>query len=112
MECISVPWPVAGRHGDAELLRHRDTDLERGLDLGESVVVWYGTAFAEAVVEEVSFEIEDTLYRLRLRDGLTEVQVAQLLTGAGGPGERVSAADVLALLAELRRRLDGVTRTP
>lgn len=105
MECIAVLWSVADSDETTLTLRHEDTHLSRGLELGEVVLLCHEAVFATATVQQVDFELTDTVYTLALGAIVSETRAAQMMVddaalGSGG----VSPADVLDMLAELARR--------
>ncbi|TIC79009.1 hypothetical protein [Nocardioides sp. GY 10127] len=123
VELIALTVPVrgladeAGGDGDGTVgepdfvLRHSETALVRGLDHGEEVLlVGVDGEYHTAVVVDLDFEREDTLYGLRLgsrippeqvRDRMLHVPPAVDEDAAPGPEDEQSVVD---LLGELRRR--------
>ncbi|MDP2773493.1 MAG: hypothetical protein Q8O61_08030 [Nocardioides sp.] len=82
---------------------HRETRLERGLDHDESVIVLdVDGGFHAAVVDEVDFTLDDTVYRLRMGARLSADLAADRLSGTPMSVERLQVHDVADLLGELR----------
>ncbi len=105
MECIAVPWSVADRAGTTRKLHHAETPLSRGLELGEVVLLCHEAVFATATVQQIDFELADTIYTLALGASVSETRAAQMMVDdAARGGVGVTPADVLELLAELARR--------
>ena len=112
MELVAVPFPLADAATSEELrVSHVRAGIERGLELGEDVVLHCADGeFLAARVSGLEFELEDTLYRMEpgvrlpLRDAAARLGVppdaldvdATVLTEQG----------VLELLGRLRRRPD------
>ncbi|MDO9497965.1 MAG: hypothetical protein Q7J48_19835 [Nocardioides sp.] len=87
-------------------LAHRETRLERGLDRDESVIILdVDGGFHAAVVDEVSFTPDDTVYRLRMGARLSADLAADRLSGMPVSVERLQVHDVVDLLGELRHDL-------
>ena len=67
MELIEVAELARGRDAGTVVVAHSETTLRRGLEFGEEVVVREaGADFHAAVVVEIAFELDDTLYTLIL----------------------------------------------
>lgn len=85
---------------------HTGSGLERGLDLGEHVLVHDPAAGIHhtAVVADIDFELEDTTYRLELGTRITATEADERLAPRSErPTDRVTARDIAELLGELRR---------
>ena len=84
---------------------HVGSGLERGLDLGEHVLLHDPATGVHhtAVVADIDFELEDTTYRLELGTRITAEEAAEWDLPAGRPGEWVSTRDIVELLGALRR---------
>jgi len=89
-------------------LSHVAAGLTRGLEPGESVLLPDGEDFVAAWVDDLEFELEDTVYHLRLGATVPAAQAFAMVAGERSPvtpGEaarRVDTGDVVALLAALR----------
>lgn len=109
MELVVVPFLLADVASRGEVrVSHAGAALERGLELGEDVVVHCADGeFLSARVTGLEFELEDTLYRLDLGVRLPLEEAAVRLgveSGALAPRRPpVAGSDVLDLLGELRR---------
>jgi hypothetical protein len=108
MEQIDVELGVLPLRSRSLPVRHSATTLAQGLEHGEQVVLRdrrTGHYFRAAVVD-VDFELEDTCYRLELGARITSGEAAEAVAPAaagGSRGDRVTARDLLEMLAELRR---------
>jgi hypothetical protein len=112
MELVVVPFvlaDVAGTAASREVrVSHVGAGLERGLELGEDVVLHCADGeFLAARVTGFDFELEDTLYRLEpgvrlpLRDAAVRLGVEE--GDLRDRGRAVTVQDVLDLLGEVRR---------
>lgn len=83
---------------------HRSTDLARGLEPGETIVVRDPAtdhSYA-AVVADVDFELADTVYRLEIGSRLAPEEVADWLEPGDDEIDEMSTRHVMRLLGELR----------
>lgn len=90
---------------------HNDTPLLRGLDLGEHVLLRDPEArtYFTAVVADVDFTIDDTLYRLQLGTRITSGEAAEWLSPVRErPAGGMTTRDVAQLLTALRRSQQGL----
>lgn len=83
--------------------RHSESQLDRGLELAESLVVLDADGHYRAgTVEQVDFSIDDTSYRIRLGSRLPEDLATERISGAVLSRDRQSVHDVVDLLGDLR----------
>jgi hypothetical protein len=84
-------------------VNHSETELERGLDLAERVVLVDASGgYRAATVEELDFGLEDTVYRFRLGAVLPPDLAAERVSGLTLSRDRQSIHDVVDLIGELR----------
>lgn len=85
---------------------HVAASLQRGLELGEPLVVRdtsRGRFFA-AVVADVDFELSDTVYRIELGSRLAAEEASDWLAPATAPeSDEFTTRQILELLGELNR---------
>jgi hypothetical protein len=88
------------------LVGHVGSGLTQGLEPGQHVLVHDEAAGLHhtAVVADIDFELEDTVYRLELRGRITATEAAEWLQPAHErPADRLTTADIAELLETLRR---------
>lgn len=102
MELIEVTELVRGRDGQTAVVAHSDTGLDRGLEIGEAVVLSEGSEFRAAKVRNLEFEPEDTYYTFELGGRLPE-DLAQERVAGLGPMTDVRLHEVVDLLGDLRQ---------
>jgi hypothetical protein len=102
MELIEIELTEFTRRSRSLQVAHSATSLTRGLDHGERVLVRTGGQYRTAVVVDVTFDLEDTCYRLVLGgrvptadDPLGDITV----TPSDARSGRVSVRDVADMLA-------------
>lgn len=108
MERIDLALSEFSRRSRSLAVSHAASALSRGLDLGEYVVVHdhaAGPAGADytAIVADVHFELEDTVYRLELGTRITPEEAAEWLAPATEDGP-ITTSRLAGLLGELRSR--------
>lgn len=104
MELIEAAVSELTRRSRTLRVAHSSTTLGRGLELGESVLVRDESGYYSAVVGDVEFELEDTVYLLALGGRVPEEQAEEKLAGrapAQDPGS-LSLHDVIDLLGQVR----------
>ena len=90
---------------------HTEADLPRGLELGEHVLLHDADTrtYFTAVVADIDFTIDDTLYRLQLGTRITSGEAAEWLSPVRErPAGGMTTRDVAQLLAALRRSQQGL----
>lgn len=110
--CVEVPLTAFTLRSRSVGVRHSSTDLPRGLDLGEHVVLLDPTTRTHylAVVADIDFTLDDTVYRLELGTRITAGEAHQWLHPETA-STRVTAGDVARLLASLRASQHGLLET-
>lgn len=104
MELVEATVSELTRRSRMLRVAHSSTALSRGLELGETVLVRDASGYYSAVVADVEFELEDTVYLLALGGRVPEEQAEEKLAGralAQDPGS-LSLHDVIDLLGEAR----------
>jgi hypothetical protein len=83
---------------------HGGLGLDRGLEPGEHLVIHDPVADEHftAVVCDITFELADTTYRLEIGTRITAAEAAERV-GPPTDDARLTAQDIAALLADLRR---------
>lgn len=104
MELIVTELSEFTRRSRSLAVAHGDTDLTRGLEFGERVLVRSGEEYRSAVVVDIDFDVTDTHYRLVLGGRVPSKLAADALVGEIEPGApsvsgKVSVYDVADLLA-------------
>jgi hypothetical protein len=105
MELIETTLSEFTRRSRSLAIAHSSTGLERGLEYGERVLVLADGEYRTAVVADVEFTLEDTLYRLVLGGRIPRQEAEDRLLGeitVTRPADvtaRVSVHDVADLLA-------------
>ena len=104
MELLEVVRPAA-RHGDFLRVPHSTTGLHRGLEHGEEVVVRTDDGeYHSAQVIGLDFELEDTVYDLRVGSRLPAEMAAERLGDAPLDEETKDVHRIVNMLARMRRR--------
>jgi hypothetical protein len=107
MERVAVEMGPFSRRSRSLVVSHVASGLTRGLEPGEYVVVHDpsdGVDFI-AVVADIHFELEDTVYRLELGTRITSGEAAEWVAPPVAEDDgRVSTRQLMDLLGELRRR--------
>ena len=106
MELIETELTEFTRRSRSLVVMHGDTDLGRGLDYGERVLVRSAGEYRTAVVADIDFEPADTRYRLILGGRVpADIAEGRLLgdfdarpRGAAASGP-VSVSDIADMLA-------------
>ena len=105
MELIETELSEFTRRSRSLVVLHGDTELPRGLEYGERVLILSGGEYRTAVVADIDFEMADTRYRLILGGRVpAEMAEARLLgeidarprARAAGPVSVNDIADMLA----------------
>lgn len=113
MELIVTELSEFTRRSRSLAIAHGETDLTRGLEYGERVLVRTGEEYRTAVVVDIDFDLDDTHYRLVLGGKVPAQLAADALAGEIAPAapataRRVTVNDVADLLA----RSGAVHRIP
>ena len=112
MELIETELTEFTRRSRSLVVMHGDTELGRGLEYGDRVLVRSAGEYRTAVVADIDFEVSDTRYRLVLGGRVpADMAEARLLGeidarprgGAGGPVSVHDIADMLARSGAARR---------
>ena len=110
MEVLEVALPTVV-HGDRISAGHVASMLSRGLDFGEEVLVHTGDGeYHLARVEQVDFELEDTVYTLAIGARMPVEMVMERLSGALTDPEVAERHHLVSLLGELDRTRAGDSR--
>jgi hypothetical protein len=119
MELIDVTVTELARRSRSLRVNHNDTALTRGLAFGEDVILRDSTGdFYTATVEDVHFDLDDTVYRVsigvRVPEELAQAKLGQQIprqrpetsseTAPGTSPEFVDMDRLLQLLGEVRRQ--------
>ena len=104
MEQIVVALSPFTRRSRSLAVGHRAQELSRGLEPGELVLVHDPVAdeHFRAVVADVSFELEDTSYRLEIGGRMTAGEAREWLVPSTGD-DHLTTGEIVALLEQLRR---------
>ncbi|MGA8257636.1 MAG: hypothetical protein WB767_13760 [Nocardioides sp.] len=111
VELIKVGPTCAPPVDGTLVVHHTRTTLDRGLELGEDVVLLdVEGQFRSGTVVDVDFTLDDTIYQIELGVRLPSEAAAARLTNAPEaiPTAGVSVNSVLDLLGDLRGRLRRV----
>jgi hypothetical protein len=113
MELIVTELSEFTRRSRSLVVAHGDTELNRGLEYGERILIRSGAEYRTAVVVDIDFDLHDTHYRLVLGGRVPAELAEESLIGeidprAEGPQEIVSVRDVADMLA----RSGAVHRIP
>jgi len=104
MELVEVAELARGRDAGTVLVAHSQTTLRRGLEFGEEVVVREaGADFHAAVVVEIDFEPDDTLYTLILGTRLPPDLAGERLEGLDPSRHDLELHELVDLLGDVRR---------
>lgn len=124
MELIVTELSEFTRRSRSLVLAHGATELDRGLEYGERVLIRSGAEYRTAVVVDIDFDLHDTHYRLVLGGRVPAELAEESLVGEidprtpGAPvraaGQPVSVADVADMLARssAARRIPAQRRSP
>jgi hypothetical protein len=102
MELIEVELTEFTHRSGSLSVAHASTELARGLEYGERVLVLSGTDYRTAVVSDIDFTADDTHYRLVLGGRVAKDVAEGSLLGeidVRPGGRRLSVGDVADLLA-------------
>ena len=107
MELIVTEISEFTRRSRSLVVAHGDTDLARGLEYGERVLVRDGSEYRTAVVVDIDFDLTDTHYRLVLGGRVPTDLAEETLIGeidpaadsATAPADTVSIRDIADMLA-------------
>ncbi len=112
MELIEIELSEFSRRSRSVVVTHSSTELSRGLEYGERVLILGSDGYRVAVVADIDFEMADTTYRLVLGARVSEETAQEYLVGELDQTvpsmRRVSVDDVADLLA----RSGAVHRIP
>lgn len=105
MELIETELSEFTRRSRSLVVAHGDTELARGLEYGERVLVRSAGEYRTAVVADIDFTLDDTRYRLVL-GGPVPADVAEdrllgeiTLTPADRASGKVTVEDIALLLS-------------
>ncbi len=104
MELIEIQLSEFTRRSRSLAVTHGETDLVRGLEFGERVLVRSAGEYRTAVVADIEFTADETHYRLvlggRVPADLAEARLmGEINVNNGASAGRVSVHDVADLLA-------------
>ncbi|HET6151310.1 MAG TPA: hypothetical protein VFE15_00040 [Marmoricola sp.] len=105
MELIEIELTEFTRRSRSLEVAHSTTSLSRGLEHGERVLVRADGQYRTAVVADVTFDLEDTCYRLVLGGRIATLEAEDRLLGeitvtpSDVESSRVSVQDVADMLA-------------
>ncbi len=103
MELIVTELSEFTRRSRSLVVAHGDTELGRGLEYGERVLVRSDGEYRTAVVVDIDFDLQDTHYRLVLGGRVPEDLAEETLIGeidpAANTSGRVSVRDIADMLA-------------
>ena len=103
MELIEVDRVVRGRDAHTAVVAHSETELRRGLEFGEPVVLRVGGRdHYAAKVRQIEFELDDTIYTLDLGARLPGDLAAERLVGLTADHD-LELHELVDLLGDLRR---------
>jgi len=112
MELIETELSEFTRRSRSLVVMHSETDLGRGLEYGERVLVRASGEYRTAVVADIDFEVSDTRYRLILGGRVPTDMAEDRLLGEinvrprssySGPVSVDDVADMLARSGAARR---------
>ncbi len=102
MEMVHVELTTFTRRAGTAVVAHGTTDLDRGLEPGETVVTRdQDGVFRTAFVADLDFDLDDTYYRLTLGDVLHLDEAHLAVATALDAGDPPTRARVESLLAEV-----------
>jgi hypothetical protein len=104
MELVDVTLTELTRRSRTLRVAHSSTALGRGLELGESLLVRDDTGFYSAIVGDLEFELDDTVYVLALGARVPEELAEEKLAGRAPAHDdgSLSLHDVIDLLGTMQ----------
>jgi hypothetical protein len=103
MELIVSELSEFTRRSRSLVVAHGATDLTRGLEYGERILVRSNGEYRTAVVVDIDFDLTDTNYRLVLGGRVPAELAEETLIGeidpSANPAEQVSVRDIADMLA-------------
>lgn len=105
MQQIQAALTAFTRRSGSIRVSHRQTQLSRGLDLGDQILVHDPATDTHmvATVAEVDFELADTSYRLSLGREITAGEAAEWMTPVPvQASHRLSTRNIMTMLDLLR----------
>lgn len=112
MELIVTELSEFTRRSRSLMVSHDDTDLSRGLEYGERVLINSDGEYRTAVVVDIDFDLHDTHYRLVL-GGRVPVELAEeTLIGEIDPSANTSGQVSVRDIADTLARSGSVHRIP
>lgn len=112
MELIVAELSEFTRRSRSLAVAHSDTDLTRGLEYGERVLVRSGDEYRTAVVVDLDFDLTDTHYRLVLGGRVPRLLAEDALVGEIDPRAHVSGRVSIRDVADLLARSGSARRIP
>lgn len=112
MELIVTELSEFTRRSRSLAVSHGDTELSRGLEYGERVLVRSGEEYRTAVVVDIDFDIDDTHYRLVLGGKVPAKLAADALVGEIAPDASASGRVTVNDVADLLARSGSAHRIP
>ncbi|MBO9521593.1 MAG: hypothetical protein J7518_08660 [Nocardioidaceae bacterium] len=92
MELIVTELSEFTRRSRSLAIAHGETDLTRGLEYGERVLVRSGEEYRTAVVVDIDFDLNDTHYRMVLGGKVPAKLAADALVGEIAPTQPAAPA--------------------
>jgi hypothetical protein len=102
MELIEVAELCRGKDPGTVVVAHSQTSLQRGLELGEEVVLATGEHFHSARVRDIDFELDDTVYTLDLGGRLPADLARERAEGLDPERHDIEMHELIDLLGDLR----------
>ena len=112
MELIVSDISDFTRRSRSLVVAHGDTDLTRGLEYGERVLVRDGAEYRTAVVVDIDFDLDDTHYRLILGGRVPAELAEESLIGEVDPSASISGQVSIRDIADMLARSGSAHRIP
>lgn len=112
MELIVTEISDFTRRSRSLVIAHGDTELTRGLEYGERVLVQDGAEYRTAVVVDIDFDLNDTHYRMVLGGRVPNELAEETLIGEIDPSANTSGQVSIRDIADMLARSGSVHRIP